>query len=414
MHNCEATLDINQQPVLPFSSPPRFRKLKEVASAPIGRKIRSFQIQKSRSPSAQREKSVNTVKLPNFTYTYDNPNRATALEASMAFDLPSSSLDVFTNRLIAKSIDLYQEFSSGRTCNNQSYWVKQDRNQVHQLKSYSSPSTKRFWWHWVLLVGSTILLLPFFLQPSSQARNLLERARIYLELDAEQAVTIPDSGRTHLQKSQASYFNRAIREAREIKPNSPFYQEAKADIIRWSEIILDIAQGRAEQGDFANAIAAASLIPQDETSVNFIAQQASEAIDHWQLRAQTQYTQSVALARAKSLINPTQASSYNQAIRILRQSSLGGKEYQEAQNLIEQWSRQIYLIANHRAAQGDFERAIAAVALVPKDSPYYEGARNAMIKWKQFSPIGYSRQKPKVIEARVQEYCDCPSEDWEK
>ena len=409
MHNCEATLDINQQPVLPFSSPPRLRKMKEIASAPIGRKIRSFQIKESRSLSAQREKSANTIKLPNFIYTYDNPNRATALEASMAFNLSSSS--VFTNRLIAKSIDLYQEFSSARTCNDQSYRVKQDPNQVHQLKSYSSPSTKRFWWRWLLLVGSTILLLPFFLQTSSQARNLLERARIYLELDAEQAVAIPDSGRDHLQKSQASYFNRAIREAREIKPNSPFYQEAKADIIRWSEVILDIAQGRAERGDFANAIAAASLIPQDETSVNFIAQQASEAIDHWQLRARTQYTQSTLLAKAKSLINPTQASSYNQAVRILRQISSGGKEYQEAQNLIEQWSRQIYLIANHRAAQGDFERAIAAAALVPKDSPYYEGARNAMIKWKQFSPIRYSRQKPKVIEARVQEYCDCPSEE---
>ena len=374
-----ATFNIHQQPVLPLSNPPSRKQLKKIAPLPIGVKIKSFKIEdanSSRSPIAKAVNLGTTVRLPNFVHSQPSP------------------LDIFTDRIVTKSLNFcspsYSQPDGGT-----------------QPKPCKSGSTKRFWWHWLLLVGSTILMLPILFQTSSQARNLLERAKVYLELNSQQATSMPDTGRIHLQNNQASQFNRAIRQARSIEPDSPFYQQAQADIIRWSAVILDIAQGRASQGDFADAIAAAKLVPQDETSVRFIAQQAAEAIEHWQLRAQRQNLYQHSLAEAKKLINPNQASSYNQAIRILRQISPGIKEYPEAQNLISQWSKQIYLIASHRAARGDFKQAIAAAALVPKDSPYYQEARNSMIRWKEFKPIKHSWYNPTIVETIPKDPCQC-------
>ncbi len=359
MQNCGATLNIHQHPVLPFSGSPGQKKLKKIAPLPIGMKIKSFKIKDVNSSRALIAKDANlgtTVRLPNFVRSQPSP------------------VNISTERVVTESLNF---------CSRS--YPQPDR--VTQPKPCNSGATKRFWWHWLLLVGSTILMLPMLFQTSSQARNLLETAKIYLELNSQQAISLPDSGRIHLQNNQASSYNRAIRQAKTIEPDSPFYQQAQADIIRWSEVILDIAQGRANQEDFAGAIAAAKLIPQDETSAEFIAQQATEAVVHWQLRAQRQNLYQNYLAAAKIIINPSQASSYNRAIRILRQIPPGVKEYQEAQNLIRQWSQQIYLIANHRAAKGDFKQAIEAAALVPKDSPYYQEAKNSMIRWKEFRSI---------------------------
>ena len=378
MHNCGVVSNINQQPVLPFTSSPPLKKLKEISSLPIGTKIKSFQIKKANySPQINVHNSRAIVKLPNFAHQQ------------------SLSLDIFTDRVLVKSISFYLQ--------NYTY-----PNRLIPTAERVSSSTKRFWCHLLLTLGSLILLVPFLLQTSSQARNLLERAKIYLEIDSPQAVSIPNTGRHHLQDNQASPFNQAIRQARSIKPNSIFYQDAKADIIRWSEVILDIAQGRASRGDFTGAISAAKLIPQDETSVDFIAQQATKSIQHWQLRAKQQTINQYSLEEAKRSIDPAQASSYSQAISILRKITPGAKEYQEAQSLIEQWSRQIYLIANYRASKGNFAQAIEAAALVPKDSPYYQGAKNAMIKWRKSMPVKHSWQESHTLEARIQAYCQCP------
>ena len=378
MQNYGAALNINQQPVLPFNDSSNQRTLKKIAPVPIGEKIKSFkigEIQSSRSPLAKAANLGTTVRLPNFVHSQPSP------------------LAIFRDRVVTKSLNFCAP-----------NYPQLDR--VTQLQEYNSGSIKRFWWRWLLSVGTTILMLPLLWQTSSQA-NLLERAKIYLDLNSQQATSMPDSGRSHLQHNQASQFNQAIRQARAINPDSPFYSEAQSDIIRWSEVILDIAQGRARHGDFAGAIAAAKLIPQDETSVRFIAQQATEAIEHWQLRAQRQNLDHSPLAGAKELINPSQASSYNHAIRIVRKISPGVKEYREAQSLIKQWSKQIYLIANHRAAKGDFKQAIEAAALVPKDSPYYQEAKNSMIRWSEFQPIKHSWQNPALLESLSQDSCQC-------
>ena len=206
--------------------------------------------------------------------------------------------------------------------------------------------------------------------------------KIYTDLNSKQAEYLPDSSRIYLQNNQASTFNRAISKAKEIQPDSPFFQQAQADIIRWSEVIFDIAYGRAIEGDLTGAIAAAQLMPQDNSSTKLIAQKATEAVQTWQSRAQKQNLYQNYLAQAKASIKPEQASSYSKAIGILRKINSEAEEYSEAQNLIEQWNEQIYLIANRRAKDGDLKQAAAAAALLSKSSPYYQEAKKLQTSMK--------------------------------
>lgn len=206
--------------------------------------------------------------------------------------------------------------------------------------------------------------------------------KIYTDLNSQQADYLPDSSRIYLKNNQASTFNRAINKAKEIQPDSPFFQQAQVDITRWGEVILDIAYGRAIEGDLTGAIAAAKLTPQDDSSTQLIAQKATEAIQTWQSRAQKQNLYQNYLAQAKATVKPGQASSYNQAIGILQKINSEVEQYSEAQDLIRQWNEQIYLIANRRAASGDLKQAAAAAALLSQDSPYYQKAKKLQMSVK--------------------------------
>ena len=213
-------------------------------------------------------------------------------------------------------------------------------------------------------------------------RDPLENARIYTDLDSQQVDYLPDSSRIHLKNNQASTFNRAISKAKKIQPDSPFFKQAQADIIRWSEVILDIAYGRANEGDLSGAIAAAKLTPQDNSSTRSIALEATEAIQTWQSRARKQNLYQNYLAQAKAIVKPGQASSYNKAIGILHRINSEAEEYSEAQDLIQQWNKQIYLIANRRAEEGDLKQAAAAAALLSRNSPYYQEAKKLQMSMK--------------------------------
>ena len=205
--------------------------------------------------------------------------------------------------------------------------------------------------------------------------------KIYTNLDSQQADYLPNSSRIYLKDNQASTFSQAISKAKEIPSDSPFFQQAQADISRWSEVILDIAYGRAGEGDLSGAIAAAQLTPQDNSSTKLIARQATEAVQKWRSQAQQQNLYRDYLAQAKASIKPEQASSYKKAIGILQKINSGAEEYLEAQDLIEQWNKQIYLIADRRAEEGDLKQAAAAAALLSSNSSYYQEAEKIANKY---------------------------------
>lgn len=73
-----------------------------------------------------------------------------------------------------------------------------------------------------------------------------------------------EQAKRYLQWQQASVFVRAIAELRTIPPDSPSFNSAKEQISLWSQIILGIAQGRAQVGNWQDAIAAAQLVPSDQ------------------------------------------------------------------------------------------------------------------------------------------------------
>jgi len=85
--------------------------------------------------------------------------------------------------------------------------------------------------------------------------------------------TIFEEAKIHLKRHQASDFIRAIAELRKIPQTSPIYPEAQTRITFWSQTILEIAQGRAEVGNWQDAIAAANLVPRDQPSIYSTAQQ---------------------------------------------------------------------------------------------------------------------------------------------
>ena len=192
--------------------------------------------------------------------------------------------------------------------------------------------------------------------------------------------TTLDQAKRLIKPNQASLFNKAIIQARQVKLGDPLYQQAQQNIQRWSGVIIDIAEGRAAAGNLAAAIAAAQLMPKDDPSSYAKAQQ---SINQWKvLSLQWQNNKSI-IQTAKQQIAANQASSYSRAITTVRQILPGQPAYAEAQQLITQWSRTIYLIAQSRAARGQFQEAIQTASLVPIGTPSSEAAQQAIAKWQQ-------------------------------
>lgn len=209
---------------------------------------------------------------------------------------------------------------------------------------------------------------PLASQPGSQQSRL----------QANQAAL--EQARRLLRPNQASLFNQAIVQTRQVQPGDPLYEQAQQDRRRWSEVILDLAEGRANQGNYGEAIAAAQLVPNDDLSVYTKAQQ---SVNQWKLRSTQQQQNQSIIQAARLQVQPNQASSYRRAITTLSKIPLGQPGYAEAQELINQGSRTIYLIAQSRASQGKFQNAIQTAALVPTGTPSFEAAQKAIARWQQ-------------------------------
>ncbi len=141
---------------------------------------------------------------------------------------------------------------------------------------------------------------------------------------------------------------------------------------------MDLAEGRAAQGNLNAAIAAAELVPSDQAEVH---RQAQARISEWQIQKDAQ----ARIAEAKALIQPGQANTYQKAIRWLQPIRPEQPEYSQAQPLISQWSREILAIARARAAQGQFASAIQAAQLVPINTVAYSQAQQEIQRWREQS-----------------------------
>ncbi|MGI8502860.1 MAG: caspase family protein [Hassallia sp.] len=208
-------------------------------------------------------------------------------------------------------------------------------------------------------------------QPNSQT------AFISKSLQRNQAVL--DLAKKSLRQTQASDLRMAILTARKIKAGEPLYDQAQENIKIWSQMILDLAEGRAKQKQYASAIAAAALITKSEPFYP----KAQAAITQWRLEAKQYVSNSTLLDAANGLIQPGQASTYNRAIEVAKKVSPGQPGFDEAQKSMNKWSQIILSLAKRRAARGEFKAAIQTALLVPEVTAPYEEAQTAIKKWQK-------------------------------
>ncbi len=214
--------------------------------------------------------------------------------------------------------------------------------------------------------------------PQSQRDNtfssILTKARAGAA-EAQQAnASVLTEARTAIQPIQATQFTEAIAKARRIQPGEPYYEAAQSDIRSWSQVILDIAEGRATSGNLEGAIAAATIMPYDNKELY---QKAKDRIAFWQQRQNSRQI----IVEAQAIPKSGQASSYQEGIVRLREIPIEHPEYEKAQRLADDWSERIFSIAQARAAQGRQPAAIQAAILVPAGTTAYEPAQQAIRRW---------------------------------
>ncbi len=188
-----------------------------------------------------------------------------------------------------------------------------------------------------------------------------------------------DLAKMSLQETQASDLSLAIATARRIKPGEPLYEQAQENIKIWSRMILDLAEGRAKQRQYASAIAAARLITKNEP----LYAKAQAAINLWRLEGKQYVSNTTLLDAANALIQPGQASTYNRAIEVAKKVPSGQPGFDTAQKSIDNWSEKILDLAKRRAAQGELNAAIETATLVPEETASYEDAQDAIQKWRK-------------------------------
>ncbi|BAZ53025.1 peptidase C14 caspase catalytic subunit p20 [Nostoc sp. NIES-4103] len=188
-----------------------------------------------------------------------------------------------------------------------------------------------------------------------------------------------DLAKKSLKQTQASDLSKAISMARKILPGEPLYEQAQENIKIWSRMILDLAEGRAKQRQYNNAIAAAQLITKDQA----LYPKAQAAINQWRLEAKQYLANRTLLDAANALIKPGQASTYNRAIEVAKRVPQGQPGFDLAQKSINNWSEKILDIAKNRADQGDLTAAIETATLIPEVTAVYEDAQEAIQKWQK-------------------------------
>lgn len=170
---------------------------------------------------------------------------------------------------------------------------------------------------------------------SPEHNQLLEQTNREL---LNQAKTMLIRTREPRTENQVSDLVEAIKVARLIKLEQPLYQEAQQNIDRWSRLIMDMAQGRAERSNDASIMDAAN--------------------------------------------------NYSMAISAARLVPTDQKAYQQAQEAIALWSQKILDLANARAANGELDLAIQIGELVPPNTTVYASAQEAIASWRnQPAPV---------------------------
>jgi hypothetical protein len=175
----------------------------------------------------------------------------------------------------------------------------------------------------------------FYLEqvPSGQRRadyqKVLDETNKGLLSDAKIALT---RTREFTNENQASDFIDALETVRLIRPNEPHYAEAQEYVDRWSRVVFDMAQGRADRRNDSSSTVAAD--------------------------------------------------NYSTAIRTIRLIPEDAPVHQRAQSALAHWSQRLFELANDRAVEGKYDVAVYVAELIPSDAPIYPEAQAAIEAWR--------------------------------
>lgn len=167
-------------------------------------------------------------------------------------------------------------------------------------------------------------------QRTPEHNQLLEQTNRELINKAKTMLIRP---RQKMAENQASDLVEAIKVARLIQPDQPLYQEAQQGIDRWSRVMMDMAQGRAERPNSASVLDAAN-----------------------------NYSMAISAARLVPSDQP--------------------KVKEQAQQAITLWSQMILDLANEQAAKGNLDLAIQIGEQVPPNTPIYAQALESIANWR--------------------------------
>lgn len=211
-------------------------------------------------------------------------------------------------------------------------------------------------------------------QRTEQFFALLDQAQAGYERSQLTNEDVLNSARAIIEPVSPTFFSDAIKRARQVPAGDPYYAQAQQDIDRWSQVIIDLADGRAVAGQYDEAIAAVRLVPDDRGDIY---QTAQARIERWQ---QQKINRDV-LKQAQERLIPDNVETFENAIRLVKDIPAGFPERPIAEARIEQWSQDILVIARARAAEGRLEDAIAAAERVPQDTTAYAQAQQEIQTW---------------------------------
>ena len=220
-----------------------------------------------------------------------------------------------------------------------------------------------------------------------EAQDLISRFKLEV-----QDVTNLQEARNLASGGSIDDLNAAIATAEMVPSRNPRYQEARQEITQWTttiqlredQPILDQARSSAAGGslsDLRQAIAQAQSIGSGRTLHN----EAQKEIRKWRVTIQRKedqpiLNQAIALGAGKD---------YDAAISAARQIGSGRVLYQEAQNNINKWQREIraqknlqeaYLIAQPQTPQS-LVSAISVVRKIPSSTDVSYRAKQALDRW---------------------------------
>ncbi len=215
------------------------------------------------------------------------------------------------------------------------------------------------------------------LQSNQAQNNQVEASTVRTSELAKRQQAISDLAKMSLESNQASDLSLAIAKAKKIKPGDSRYEQAQTNIQIWNGMILDLAKNRAKQRNYAQAVAAAELIGQDQPNYSL----AQAAIKKWRQQAKQYVANKTLLDAANGLIQPGQASTYNRAIEVAKKVSPGEPGSDQARKSINKWSETILEMAKRRASRGETKSAIGTAVLIPEGTSAYNKAQQAIQKW---------------------------------